>query len=90
MNLPGWIWAALAAVPDDGLERALDEQPIDVFHGEKVQVLRLKPRQPAAAEETPEAALRIGDLDEQRRAWLVRAAVAKTRKARWVELPDDL
>ena len=33
---------------------------------------------------------RIGDLDETRRAWLVRAAVAKTRKARWVVLPDDL
>ena len=25
-----------------------------------------------------------------RRAWLVRAAVAKTRRARWVMLPDDL
>jgi integrase len=35
-------------------------------------------------------AARIGDLDEQRRAWLVRAAVSKTRRARWVELPDDL
>jgi integrase len=36
------------------------------------------------------AAARVGDLDEHRRAWLVRAAVAKTRKARWIELPDDL
>jgi hypothetical protein len=33
---------------------------------------------------------RVGDLDEQRKAWLVRAAVAKTRRARWVGLPDDL
>jgi integrase len=32
----------------------------------------------------------IGDLDESRKAWLVRAKVAKTRRARWVELPDDL
>jgi integrase len=31
-----------------------------------------------------------GDLDEHRKAWLVRAAVAKTRRSRWVELPDDL
>jgi integrase len=35
-------------------------------------------------------AARVGDLDEQRRAWLVRAAVSKTRRARWVELPPDL
>jgi integrase len=35
-------------------------------------------------------AARVGDLDENRRAWLVRAAVSKTRKARWVELPEDL
>jgi integrase len=35
-------------------------------------------------------AARVGDLDERRKAWLVRAAVAKTRRARWVELPDDL
>lgn len=35
-------------------------------------------------------AARIGDLDEQKRAWLVRAAVSKTRRARWVELPADL
>ncbi len=33
-------------------------------------------------------AARIGDLDETRRAWLVRAAVAKTRRPRWVTLPD--
>jgi integrase len=32
----------------------------------------------------------IGDLDENRRAWLVRAAVSKTRRARWVEVSDDL
>ena len=32
----------------------------------------------------------IGDLDEERKAWLVRAKVAKTRRARWVRLPDDL
>ncbi|MCS7007366.1 MAG: site-specific integrase [Thermoleophilia bacterium] len=36
------------------------------------------------------AAARVGDLDEARRAWLVRARVAKTRRPRWVELPDDL
>jgi len=35
-------------------------------------------------------AARIGDLDESRRAWLVRAAISKTRRARWVELPADL
>ncbi len=35
-------------------------------------------------------AARVGDLDEDRRGWLVRAAVAKTRRPRWVELPDDL
>lgn len=35
-------------------------------------------------------AARIGDLDESRRAWLVRAKIAKTRRARWVELPSDL
>jgi integrase len=35
-------------------------------------------------------AARIGDLDEHNRAWLIRASVAKTRRARWVELPDDL
>jgi integrase len=33
---------------------------------------------------------RIGDLDEERHAWLVRAAVSKTRRPRWVELPLDL
>jgi len=32
----------------------------------------------------------VGDLDESRHAWLVRAAISKTRRARWVELPDDL
>ena len=35
-------------------------------------------------------AARVGDLDENRKAWLVRAKVAKTRRARSVELPDDL
>ncbi len=35
-------------------------------------------------------AARVGDLDETRRAWLVRAAVSKTRRPRWVELPEDL
>jgi integrase len=35
-------------------------------------------------------AARIGDLDENRRAWLVRGAVSKTRRPRWVELPPDL
>ena len=35
-------------------------------------------------------AARVGDLDEERRAWLVRAAVSKTRRARWVELSADL
>jgi integrase len=32
----------------------------------------------------------IGDLDEDRRAWLVRKAVSKTARARWIEVPDDL
>src|SRR5262249_8377559 len=36
------------------------------------------------------AAAKVGDLDENQKAWLVRAKGAKTRKARWVELPDDL
>ena len=36
------------------------------------------------------AAATVGDLDENRKAWLVRAAVSKTRRARWVELPADL
>jgi integrase len=35
-------------------------------------------------------AARVGDLDETRKAWLVRAAVSKTRRPRWVELPSDL
>jgi integrase len=35
-------------------------------------------------------AARVGDLDESRKAWLVRASVSKTRRPRWVELPDDL
>jgi integrase len=35
-------------------------------------------------------AARVGDLDEDRRAWLVRAAVSKTRRPRWVELAADL
>jgi len=35
-------------------------------------------------------AARVGELDESRRAWLVRAAVSKTRRPRWVELPEDL
>jgi integrase len=35
-------------------------------------------------------AAKVGDLDEQQKAWLVRAAVAKTRKPRWITLPDDL
>jgi integrase len=32
----------------------------------------------------------VRDLDEDRRAWLIRASVAKTKKARWAHLPDDL
>jgi integrase len=32
----------------------------------------------------------IGDLDESRQAWLIRASVSKTRRPRWIELPDDL
>ncbi|MFN8187407.1 MAG: tyrosine-type recombinase/integrase [Gaiellales bacterium] len=35
-------------------------------------------------------AARVGDLDEERQGWLVRAAVSKTRRPRWVVLPDDL
>jgi integrase len=33
---------------------------------------------------------KVGDIDEAKRAWLVRASVSKTRRPRWVELPDDL
>jgi integrase len=32
----------------------------------------------------------LGDLDETRQAWLVRAAVSKTRRPRWVVMPDDI
>lgn len=32
----------------------------------------------------------LGDLDETRKAWLVRAAVSKTRRPRWVVLPNDV
>lgn len=35
-------------------------------------------------------ASKVGDLDGHRKAWLVRAAVSKTRRARRVELPEDL
>lgn len=35
-------------------------------------------------------AAKVGDLDEHRKAWLVRAAISKTRRPRWVSLPDDL
>lgn len=35
-------------------------------------------------------AAQVGDLDEERGAWLVRGAVSKTRRPRWVELPADL
>jgi integrase len=35
-------------------------------------------------------AARISDLDESRKAWRVRAAVSKTRRARWIAFPDDL
>jgi integrase len=35
-------------------------------------------------------AARLGDLDERQKAWLVRAAVSKTRRPRWVKLPLDL
>ena len=35
-------------------------------------------------------AARVADLDETRKAWLVRSAISKTRRARWVGLPDDL
>jgi integrase len=35
-------------------------------------------------------AARVGDLDEHRKAWLIRAAVAKTRRPRWARLPDDM
>ena len=33
---------------------------------------------------------RIGDLDEGRKAWLVRQAVSKTARARWAEMPGEL
>jgi integrase len=32
----------------------------------------------------------LGDLDEKRKAWLVRKEISKTRQARWVALPDDV
>ena len=32
----------------------------------------------------------IGDLDETRKAWLVRAEFSKTRQPRWVTLDDDM
>ncbi len=35
-------------------------------------------------------AARVGDLDESREAWLVRAAVSKTRRPRWVGMPADV
>jgi integrase len=35
-------------------------------------------------------AARISDVDESRQAFRVRAAVSKTRRARWIVLPDDL
>ncbi len=35
-------------------------------------------------------AARVGDLDEERQGWLVRGAVSKTRRPRWIELPDVL
>jgi integrase len=36
------------------------------------------------------AAAKVGDLDEGRKAWLVRASVSTTRRPRWVEMPTDL
>jgi integrase len=36
------------------------------------------------------AAAKVSDLDEGRKAWLVRASVSKTRRPRWVEMPTDL
>ncbi|HSS06320.1 MAG TPA: hypothetical protein VLK83_04195, partial [Rhodanobacteraceae bacterium] len=35
-------------------------------------------------------ALRIADYDEPRRRVRLRASVSKTRRALWVELPDEL
>lgn len=35
-------------------------------------------------------AAQIGDLDEERGVWLIRASVSKTRRARWVDIPADL
>ncbi|CAB4684047.1 unannotated protein [freshwater metagenome] len=35
-------------------------------------------------------AAKIGDLDEQRHGWLIRASVSKTKRARWAILPDTL
>lgn len=32
----------------------------------------------------------VGDLDESRQAWLVRAAVSKTRRPRWILMPEDV
>jgi hypothetical protein len=36
-----------------------------------------------------EAAI-VGDLDENRKPWLVLAPIAKTRRSCWLRLPDDL
>jgi hypothetical protein len=54
-----------AAVPFEWFERALDQEPMHVLHRQKVQMLRLEPGQPCAAEQATETALRIGHLDEQ-------------------------
>jgi integrase len=35
-------------------------------------------------------AAKVADLDERRHAWLVRSAVSKTKKPRWVELDADV
>ena len=35
-------------------------------------------------------AVTVGDLDEDRGGWLVRAAVSKTRRPRWVIVPPDI
>lgn len=33
---------------------------------------------------------RTGDLDENRRAWLLRAALSKTRRPRWIHMPENV
>src|SRR5258706_5432768 len=55
-----------ASMRDEGLERTLDQQALEILHGQEMQVLRLDPRQPTATEPATESALRIGHFDEKK------------------------